>query len=426
LLNLNQIKEYQTDIKMGFKKLINGEALLNTFKNIQQVKTSKKTLSLAAMFMLFGTDVLMAQGTTGAAAATPVKETGWAGAGYYTLLFFVACLCVAIFGKILKVYDLTLKMQGKKGFNWNNIMGICCLIFLLAGMYGAYWSLTVQGSMSLPESASEHGVAIDDMFNLTTILTLIVFVITQVLLFGFAFVYRGSDKRKAYFYPHNNTIEKIWTVIPAIVLTILVVFGFFTWQKVMDTTAKKGDINIDITGHQFAWEIRYPGSDGKLGAVHYTLVSALNRLGIDYKDPNSLDDLQADTLVLPVNKSIRLNIHAQDVIHSVYMPHFRVQLNAVPGLPTFFKFVPTITTAEMRSRTDNPKFEYLLYCNKICGGGHYNMQKVVRVVSQEEYQEWIAKQKPYLTDQLKQQLKFVSSKPAAAGQLSSKSLALNN
>jgi len=407
---------------MGFKKLIN----------------SKKTLSLFAVFMLFGTNLLMAQSTGAATAGTAAdKSDMWLSVGYYVLLFLVACLCVAIFGKILKVYDLTLKMQGKAGFNWNNIMGVCCILFLIAGMYGAYWSLTVQGSMKLPESASVHGVAIDDMFDLTTILTLIVFVITQALLFGFAFFYRGSAKRKAYYYPHNNTIEKIWTVIPAIVLTILVVFGFFTWEKVMDTTPEKGDINIDVTGHQFAWELRYPGPDGKLGNVNYALYTPLNILGIDYKDANSYDDLKADTMVLPVNKVIRLNIHAQDVIHSVFMPHFRVQLNAVPGLPTFFKFTPTITTAQMRAITDNPKFEYLLYCNKICGGAHYNMQKVVRVVTQEEYQEWISRQKPYLTDQLKQELKMnvqpPASLPAAAalkttvkGHLSSNTLALNN
>ncbi|HEY8783158.1 MAG TPA: cytochrome c oxidase subunit II [Mucilaginibacter sp.] len=397
---------------MAFKKLIN----------------SKKILSLFAVFALFGTNLLMAQttssGATGSAATN--KSAMWLGVGYYVLLFLVACLGVAIFGKILKAYDLTLKMQGKKGFNWNNIMGICCAIFLVAGAYGAYWSFTVQGSMTLPEAASVHGVAIDGMFTLTTVLTMIVFVLTQAALFGFAFLYRGSDKRKAYYYPHNNTIEKIWTVIPAVVLTMLVVFGFFTWQKVMDTTAQKGDINIDITGHQFAWELRYPGPDGKLGAVNYTLYTSLNLLGIDYKDRNSFDDLKADTLVLPVNKPIRLNIHSQDVIHSVYLPHFRVQLNAVPGLPTFFKFIPTITTEEMRRKTDNPNFEYLLYCNKICGGGHYNMQKVVRVVTQAEYQDWIARQKPYLTDQLKQELKLAAAKPTVTGQSSSSRLALNN
>ena len=207
---------------MGFKKLINF----------------KKTLSLFAVLVLFGNNLLMAQSTGGTALNGSATDKGvdWSSVGYYLMLFLVVCLCVAIFGKILKIYDLSLKMQGKKGFNWNNIMGICCLIFLIAGMYGAYWSLTVQGSMKLPVAASEHGGAIDDMFDLTTVLTLIVFVITQVLLFGFLFLYRGSDKRKAYFYPHNNTIEKVWTVIPAVVLTILVVFGFFTWQKVMDTT----------------------------------------------------------------------------------------------------------------------------------------------------------------------------------------------
>ncbi len=413
---------------MGFKKLINGEALLNTFKNIQLVKNYKKMLSLFAVFVLLGNNLLMAQSTGGTAVdgSTTDKGVMWGGVAYYLMLFLVACLCVAIFGKILKVYDLTLKMQGKKGFNWNNIMGICCLIFLIAGMYGAYWSLTVQGSMKLPVAASEHGGAIDDMFDLTTVLTLIVFVITQIALFGFLFLYRGSDKRKAYFYPHNNTIEKVWTVIPAIVLTLLVVFGFFTWQKVMDTTPQKGDLNIDVTGHQFAWELRYPGPDGKLGRVDYSLYTPLNILGIDYKDLISFDDLKADTMVLPVNRVIRLNIHAQDVIHSVFMPHFRVQLNAVPGLPTFFKFTPTITTAKMRQITDNPNFEYLLYCNKICGGSHYNMQKVVRVVTQEEYQECISKQKPYLTDKLKEVLKMADVKTTTAGQSSSSRLALNN
>jgi cytochrome c oxidase subunit 2 len=186
------------------------------------------------------------------------------------------------------------------------------------------------------------------------------------------------------------------------------------------------DLNIDVTGHQFAWELRYPGADGKLGSLNFRLTTPANKLGVDFKDRNSFDDISADTLVLPVHKSIRLNIHAQDVIHSVYMPHFRLQQNAVPGLPTFFKFVPTITTAEMKRKTDNPKFEYLLYCNKICGGAHYNMQKVVRVVTQAEYQDWISKQKPYLTDGLKKELHFADAKPAAQAQAPSNRLALNN
>jgi cytochrome c oxidase subunit II len=407
---LQQIQEYQTNNTMGFKRLI----------------TSKKLISLFAVFALLGTNLLMAQDAVSPAVAiADAKPSVWLGVGYYVLLFLVLCLVVAIIGKILKVYDLSQQIQSKKPLNWNNVMAVICIIFLVVGLYGTYWSLTVQGSMSLGESASAHGVKIDQMFNTTTILTLIVFFITQIALFVFLYMYRGSDKRKAYFLPHNNTIEKVWTIAPAIVLTILVVFGFFTWQEITNSTDGKGEssINIDVTGKQFEWVLRYAGTDDKLGATSYKLINGANNLGVDFKDKNAFDDLKADTLVVPVNRSIRLNIHAQDVIHSVYMPHFRVQLNAVPGLPTYFRFVPTITTAEMRNKTDNPKFEYLLYCNKICGASHYNMQKVVRVVSEAEYNQWIAQQKPYLTDQLKGELKLAAEKNNTS---TNNRLALNN
>jgi cytochrome c oxidase subunit II len=408
---LQQIQEYQTNNTMGFKRLI----------------TSKKLISLFAVFALLGTNLLMAQDAVSPATAiNEAKPSVWIGVGYYVLLFLVLCFIVAIIGKILKVYDLSQQIQRKKSLNWNNVMAVICIIFLVVGLYGAYWSLTVQGSMGLGEPASKHGVKIDQMFTTTTILTLIVFFITQILLFTFLFVYRKSEKRKAYFLPHNNTIEKVWTIAPAIVLTILVVFGFFTWQEITNSTDGKGEssINIDVTGKQFEWMLRYAGNDDKLGATSYKLVGGSNSFGIDYKDKNSFDDLKADTLVVPVNRSIRLNIHAQDVIHSVYMPHFRLQLNAVPGLPTYFRFVPTITTQEMRNKTDNANFEYTLYCNKICGASHYNMQKVVRVVTESEYNEWIAKQKPYLTDQLKSELKLVS---AEKNNISTNNrLALNN
>jgi cytochrome c oxidase subunit 2 len=392
---------------------------------------SKKMLSLLAMFMLLGTNVLLAQTSAAdGATASPATEAaaadnGLLSAGYYTLLFLIVCFMVAIVGKILRVYDLSLQIQGKAAMNWNNIMGICCLIFLIVGGYGAYWSFSVQGAMILPESASAHGVRIDQMFWTTTFLTGIVFVITQILLFSFLFVYRYNKNRRGHFLPHNNTIEKVWTIVPAVVLTILVIFGFFTWQSITNHVDAKGEtasINVDVTGHQFAWELRYSGKDGRLGKTNYKLVNAGNKLGINFKDKFSYDDLSADTLYLPVRKSVRLNIFAQDVIHSVYMPHFRVQLNAVPGLPTFFKFTPTITTSEMRRKTDNPTFEYLLYCNKICGGAHYNMKKVVRVVSEAEYQAWLSQQKPYLTDKLKQQLKFAEQRT----EVKQNRLALNN
>jgi cytochrome c oxidase subunit 2 len=399
---------------------------------------SKKLFSLLTVFMLTGTNLLMAQTNPGDAspaqgagnstAAADSSSSMWMGAGYYVLLFLLLCVAVAIVGKILKVYDLTKQIQGKKELNWNGLMGVICIVFLFAGLCGAIWSFAVQGSMTLPEAASLHGVKIDDMFSVTTWITMTVFFITQILLFTFLFRYRHSAKRRAHYLPHNNTIEKIWTIIPAIVLTVLVVFGFFTWQSITDSTDRTGDINIEVTGHQFAWELRYPGADNKLGVVDYRLYTANNYLGVNYKDQNSFDDLRADTMYLPVNKSIRLNIRAQDVIHSCYMPHFRVQLNAVPGLPTYFKFTPTITTVDMRNRLDAPNFEYMLYCNKICGSIHYNMKRVVRVVSEEEYLEWLAKQKPYLTDALKKELKMPVDTTTIARQknITPNRLALNN
>jgi len=396
---------------MGFKKLINV----------------KKILSLLAVFTLLGTSLVRAQDAAAAASSdAPLPPVDWMGIGYYVLLFLILCFVVAIIGKILKVYDLTQQIQSKKPLNWNNVMGTICVLFLVVAGYGAYWSITEQGSMGLPEAASIHGVKIDNMFTTTTIIIMIVFVITQVCLFWFLFQYRSTGNRKAYFLPHNNTIEKVWTIIPAIVLTVLVVFGFFTWQEITNSTDGKGEssINIDVTGHQFEWLFRYPGADGKLGRKDYKLYTANNNLGVDFKDKNSFDDLKADTLVLPVNQSVRLNIFAQDVIHSVYMPHFRVQLNAVPGLPTFFRFTPTITTADMRIKTGDSKFEYLLYCNKICGMAHYNMQRVVRVVSASEYSAWLATQKPYLSDGLKKELKIAATQEKK--NISQNRLALNN
>jgi cytochrome c oxidase subunit II len=278
---------------MGFKKFIN----------------SKKIFSLLAVFMLSGTSLVMAQtsesGTPSATdvAATTDKSGVWLGAGYYVLLFLLVCFAIAIIGKILRVYDLTQEIQKKKTINWNNFMAVICIVFLVVGLYGAYWSFTEQGTQILPEAASEHGVKMDQMFTVTTVITMIVFFITQILLFTFLFKYKFSGKRKAFFLPHNNTIEKIWTIAPAIVLTILVVFGFFSWQSFTNTVEEKGDLNVEITGHQFAWEVRYPGKDGKLGQVNYQLYTGNNNLGIDYKDKNSFDDLRADTIVLPVNHS---------------------------------------------------------------------------------------------------------------------------
>lgn len=379
---------------------------------------SKKAISL--LFMLFMAISSFAQSTQdlakGETDSTP-QSTVWFTVGYYVLIFFSVCLFIGIIGKVLQVYDLTRRIQGKKeGLNWNRIMALGMALFLIFGLYGAYWSFSVQGAQILPEAASIHGAKLDSMFWTTTIITGIVFFATQILLFGFSFVYQASNKRKAYFYPHNNTIEKVWTIAPAIVLTVLVILGFFTWRGI--TNVSKADqeaaINIDVTAHQFAWDVRYPGPDNKLGVKNYKLIKGANDLGVDFSDKHAYDDLRVTEMVIPVGKAVRLNLGAKDVLHSFYMPHFRVQMNCVPGLPTSFQFTPTITTAEMKEKTDDPKFEYQFYCAKICGASHYNMKFPVRVVSEDEYQKWLGEQKKYLSDQIKTELKVADVKKAKA------------
>jgi cytochrome c oxidase subunit 2 len=348
----------------------------------------------------------------------PLAETkdyseSYKSASYYVLMFLLFCIFIAIIGKILKVYELSREMQGvKPSFNGRRIQGVLLGIFLIFGIYGVYWSYSVQGPMSMHESASEHGLDIDFMFNTTLIITTIVFILTHIALFGFSFKYRGSENRKAYFYPHNNALERIWTIVPAIVLTVLVLLGFFTWRGITNISEEdqKKAINIEVTGEQFKWTLRYAGSDNQIGNRNYKLTTATNGLGIDFKDQKSWDDKLVGEIVIPVNKAVRVIINSKDVLHSFYLPDFRVQMNAVPGMPTTFQFTPRLTTAQMREKRNNPKYDYVLLCAKICGAGHYNMQAKVTVVSDTEYAAWLAKQPLYYNDDVKRELQLVESK----------------
>lgn len=371
--------------------------------SLKKLINNKTMAALAVLFTAFASTSAFAQ--EAAAKAKPIDmEPVYKTATFYVLLFLLLCLFIAIIGKALKVYELTRQTEGKpEGVNWNKINAVLFAIFLVVGLYGVYWEYAVHGKMILPEAASEHGKKIDQMFYVTLILTTIVFVATHIVLFVFAYIYRHKDGKRAYYYPHNNTLERVWTIIPALVLTILVLMGFLTWRsifhKIEDPNNKP--ISIEVTSSQFQWDIRYPGADGIVGLKNYKLITAINALGIDFNDKNNLDDQVADEIVIPVNKPVRFILTSKDVIHSFYMPHFRVQLNTVPGMTSYFEFTPTITTDEMKAKTNDPTFSYLLLCAKICGDGHYKMQKPVRVVSQKEYDEWVVKQATYLTNDLR-------------------------
>ena len=343
------------------------------------------------------------------------KSATYKSAWFYVLLFLLLCVFIGIIGKILRVYELSREMQGKQtAFDWRRMQGILFGIALIAGLYGTYWSYAVQGPMSIKESATVHGADIDFMFWVTTIITTVVFVLTHIFLFGFSFKYRGSVERKAYFYPHNNAVERIWTIVPAVVLTTLVLLGFFTWRNITSPAEaeQKKALIVEVRGEQFKWNIRYSGADNQVGISNYKLITPTNSLGIDFKDRKSWDDKLAGEIVIPVNRPVRVMIGSKDVLHSFYIPEFRVQLNAVPGMPTFFQFTPKYTTAEMREKRNDPKFDFILLCAKICGAGHYNMQSKVTVVSEAEYAAWVAKLPLMYNDDVKKELQMADAKNA--------------
>ena len=287
-----------------------------------------------------------------------------------------------------------------------SVIGFGILIYSLVTTY-------IYAPTTLPKPASEQGVWINNLLEITLLLTGSVFIITQSLLFWFVYKYHYRKGRKAYFFADNNKLEVAWTVVPAIVLTFLIGFGIQKWFKIF-SPAPKDAILIEATGKQYAWNIRYAGADRTLGKRDFTLVNPDNELGINWQDANSHDDFMADEIVLPVNKPVSININALDVIHNFWLPHFRLMMSAVPGVPTHLWFRPTVTTEEMRKETNNPNFDYVVACNKLCGSGHYNMKKKVRIVSQEEYDKWLGEQKSYYETIVKPAMAENTVKEAAA------------
>jgi cytochrome c oxidase subunit 2 len=240
-------------------------------------------------------------------------------------------------------------------------------------------------------SASDHGENIDRMMWITFAVTGFVFIITQILLFWFAYRYQEKEGEKALYIPHNNKLEVIWTTIPAVVLTVLVAFGIYYWFKATGEAPKDAMI-VEITGKQFNWLYRYPGNDKELGKKNYRLIKAGNDLGINWEDKYSIDDITPGEIHLVKNKPVKLVINAQDVIHDVGLSHFRLKMDAVPGIPTTMWFTPKITTKEMKEITGNPDFTYEISCDQICGQGHWSMRGVIVVEEQAEFDAWMAKQ----------------------------------
>ena len=308
-------------------------------------------------------------------------------------------LILAILYLIFRVSNLITIAKGprdEKAGTANKVNAALFIVFMVVSFVGFFWySIAYFDDYNLPV-ASDHGKWTDTLFWITMAVTVVAFTIISAIMFVFIYQYQYREGQKAKYYPDNHYLELAWTIIPAIVLAVLIFTGLRAWNDITAPASKDAEL-VELIGQQFAWTARYPGvKDHALGKNNYKLIDDINEFGLDLTDKNSFDDFKSLELHLPVNKEILLKIRAKDVLHSVFLPHFRVKMDAVPGMPTQFKFTVTKTTQQMRDELGNPNFNYELACAEICGRGHFSMKMAVVVEDEESYEKWKASQEAWL------------------------------
>lgn len=342
------------------------------------------------------------------------------------LTISVLVLVAIAIWQMTKIFELSqVKAKADRGEvatdednNNNGILMFAFLVFIYGITIFSFWKY---GKFILPEAASEHGGTYDNLLLWSFVIIFVVQTFTQALLHYFAYKYRGKEGKKALFFADNDRLEFIWTIIPVIVLAGLILWGLFTWTDIMDINEEDDPLIVELYAQQFNWTARYGGGDNVLGDANVRMIdiNRANILGLDESDPNAADDIIVKELHLPVGRKVNFKMRSQDVLHSAYMPHFRAQMNCVPGMITEFSFTPTVTTAEMRQKpeviekvqrtnairaeraaagepnSDPWEFDYVLLCNKICGKSHYNMQMKIIVESEEDYQAWLETQQTF-------------------------------
>ncbi|MCO4805947.1 MAG: cytochrome c oxidase subunit II [Flavobacteriales bacterium] len=388
------------------------------------------------------------------------------------LIILSIALAVLAVGQLMRVFEASSKLKGETSEvptdAENRYQAKMMLVFLLGYFSFFIWLVARYGDLLLPEAASEHGVLLDNLLDFNFAIITIVFAITHVYLFYFAFKYVFDKDRKAYYFTHSNKLELLWTTVPALFLAVIVIWGLSEWIDITMDETPKDAVVIELYPKQFDWTARYAGADSTLGASNYNMISGTNPLGVitDQTLSDKIAELEGEIaemqteldaapagglkeeelteriekwnrtldkvksfegleaanreygnddilvkseFVIPLGREVAFKFRSRDVIHSAYMPHFRAQMNCVPGMVTEFHFKPTITTEQMREKTNNEAFDYILLCNKICGAAHYNMQMNIRVVSEEEFNKWMAEQKTFKEDVAPDETAEVSS-----------------
>lgn len=373
------------------------------------------------------------------------------------IILLVIVLGVVAIAQMMRIYELSSRITDKNEHdisNRDNRMNAKLMLLFMVFMFGSFiWMMLKYGWTGRGDASSVHGRELDWLMNLNLIIIIAVFFLTNTLLFGFAYKYVKRPGVPALYYPHNNKLEMLWTVVPACVLAVIIILGLKKWNEATGDP-KAEAIRVELFSKQFDWTARYSGVDNTLGKFDYKLTTANNELALlttntidtairlmengpagihtledklnDCKvimipderekmiedlsrkerlirllyqmrerhnvkdDAAAWDDfIQKDTLYLCKDKEYEFVFRSKDVIHSAYFPHFRAQMNTVPGMPTRFKFTPDVSTKEMQDKQKNKNFQYVLMCNKICGGAHYKMKMIVVVMEERDYKKWL-------------------------------------
>jgi cytochrome c oxidase subunit 2 len=236
----------------------------------------------------------------------------------------------------------------------------------------------------LPVGAAASAGFIDRQFTFTFIIMGIVFLAAQLGLGYIVWRYKQTPSSPPVAYSHGNTtLEIMWTALTTILFVGLNLMGSTSWAlQRFDREPPPDDVKVEVTGMQFAWYFRYPGPDGKYGATSPTLMDPSAggeaAVGLDTSDSAAKDDVVTGTMYLPVDREVDVSLRSVDVIHDFFVPQLRFKQDAVPGLNIHMHFTPTAVG------------EYEIACAELCGLGHYKMHGMVHVVSQQDYDKWLA------------------------------------
>src|SRR6516225_1296343 len=271
------------------------------------------------------------------------------------------------------------KVPSRGGLRYMGL--ILLLVIWLITFASAYFFIAK--TWWLPTGASAAAAGIDHHFAVTFVLMGIVFVAAQLILGFLAWKYREQKNSRPARYMHgNNTMEVTWTILTFILFVGLNWASEPIWGSERFRAADSRAVQVEVTGMQFQWYFRYPGPDGKFGATKPELVDPSaggeGAVGLDTTDPASKDDIVTGTMYVPVNREVEVILRAHDVIHSFFVPAMRFKQDAVPGLAIRMHFTPISTG------------DYEIACAELCGLGHYKMHGMLRVVSQDEFDKWMA------------------------------------